>query len=66
MKQYIPIKDALNARNSKVVGVSINRDGNITQIRARLDFPASQPNRILVASSVQLNPIRIEPASQIC
>jgi hypothetical protein len=58
-KQYIPLETAMTAKNSRLTGVSIDRHGNIRQLRVRIEFPRQKANEPLVVNQVKLNPISI-------
>lgn len=46
----------LNATNSRITGIKIDRHGNIRQIRARIDF-APQPNEVLAYTPPSTTPM---------
>jgi hypothetical protein len=59
MRTYKP-DQTLNASNSKVVGVSINRKGQLTKIRVKFAPRAPEASKVIVKSKELLNPMGIE------
>jgi hypothetical protein len=56
-RQFRP-SDSARPTNSKVVGVSINRDGNLTKVRVQ--FKVTPKNNVPIYSEpISINPIEI-------
>lgn len=58
MRIYKP-DQTLNASNSRVVGLSIDRNGNVAQLRVKFKPTAPKSPRVIVQARVLLNPINI-------
>jgi hypothetical protein len=59
MRTYKP-NDVLDATNSKLVGVSIDRKGNVTHIRVKFTPKDAQAPRVIVKSKALLNTMGIQ------
>ena len=59
MRTYKP-DQTLNASNSKLAGVSIDRKGRIVEIRVKFTPPVPEAPKVIVASIELLNPMGLQ------